>query len=134
MPKQNSMSIWWRGSGWANNYPALLAKLDSLSPSSDNTMMEIIKSSVFAEWLSGLRDYTALAKITTRLDRVQNGNIGVCKSVGNGVTEMKIDYGPGYRIYFLRRGDELIILLAGGDKSTQKADIVKAKQISVLYK
>mgnify|MGYP006328784165 FL=1 len=96
--------------------------------------MEIIKSSVFADWLGGLRDYSALAKIVARLDRVQYGNIGVCNSVGHGVSEMKIDYGPGYRIYFLKRGDELIILLAGGDKSSQKADIVKAKQISVLYK
>ena len=96
--------------------------------------MEIIKSSVFAEWLGGLRDYVALAKITARLDRVENGNIGICKSVGNGVSEMKIDYGPGYRIYFLKRGDALIVLLAGGDKSSQKADITKAKQISMLYK
>ncbi len=115
-------------------HSAHLNGLDSLSPSGDNIAMEIIKSNVFAEWLGGLRDYVALAKITTRLDRVQNGNIGVCRSVGNGVSEMKIDYGPGYRIYFLKRGDELIVLLAGGDKSTQKADIVKAKQLSVLYK
>jgi putative addiction module killer protein len=79
------------------------------------------------DWLSGLRDKEGRATIRTRLNRVQNGNLSNCKSVGDGVHELKIDLGPGYRVYFGTDGDS-IILLYGGDKDTQVRDIVKAKQ------
>ncbi|MFN6496128.1 MAG: type II toxin-antitoxin system RelE/ParE family toxin [Nostoc sp. DedQUE01] len=83
---------------------------------------------VFDEWLDSLRDRRAKAKIRTRLDRVEDGNLGDCKSVGEGVCELRIDYGPGYRIYFGQEGITIIILLCGGDKSTQEQDIVKAQE------
>ncbi|MFN6470827.1 MAG: type II toxin-antitoxin system RelE/ParE family toxin [Nostoc sp. SerVER01] len=83
---------------------------------------------VFDEWLDTLRDRRAKAKIRARLDRVEDGNLGDCKSVGEGVWELRIDYGPGYRIYFGQEGITVIILLCGGDKSTQEQDIVKAQE------
>lgn len=79
------------------------------------------------DWLTGLRDKEGRATIRTRLNRVQNGNLSNCRSVGDGVHELKIDFGPGYRVYFAADGDS-IILLYGGDKSTQVRDIVKAKE------
>ncbi|MDZ8081762.1 MAG: type II toxin-antitoxin system RelE/ParE family toxin [Nostoc sp. DcaGUA01] len=83
---------------------------------------------VFDRWLDSLRDSRTKAKIRARLDRVEDGNLGDCKSVGEGVCELKIDYGPGYRIYFGQEGITIIILLCGGDKSTQEQDIVKAQE------
>ncbi|MFN6514517.1 MAG: type II toxin-antitoxin system RelE/ParE family toxin [Nostoc sp. CreGUA01] len=83
---------------------------------------------VFDEWLDSLRDRRAKAKIRARLDRVEDGNLGDCKSVGEGICELRIDYGPGYRIYFGQEGITIIILLCGGDKSTQEQDIVKAQE------
>ncbi|RCJ20666.1 addiction module protein [Nostoc sp. ATCC 43529] len=83
---------------------------------------------VFDEWLDSLRDKRTKAKIRARLDRVEDGNLGDCKSVGEGVCELRIDYGPGYRIYFGQEGITIIILLCGGDKSTQEQDIVKAQE------
>ena len=83
---------------------------------------------IFDEWLDSLRDIRAKAKIRARLDRVEDGNLGDCKSVGEGVFELRIDYGPGYRIYFGQEGITIIILLCGGDKSTQKQDIDKAQE------
>ena len=74
---------------------------------------------IFDEWLDSLRDRRAKAKIRARLDRVEDGNLGDCKPVGEGVFELRIDYGPGYRIYFGQEGITIIILLCGGDKSTQ---------------
>ena len=85
---------------------------------------------VFQAWLDHLADAAAVARIIARLDRVQNGNFGDCKPVGNGVWELRIDYGPGYRMYFRRRGNEIIILLCGGDKSKQAADIKTAKRLA----
>ncbi|MHB1184864.1 MAG: type II toxin-antitoxin system RelE/ParE family toxin [Desulfobulbia bacterium] len=81
----------------------------------------------FRDWLYGLRDRAAFARITVRLDRVELGNFGLCKSVGNGVFELKIDYGPGYRVYCAISGKTVVLLLLGGDKSTQVKDIETAK-------
>lgn len=86
-------------------------------------MIEIRQSKVFAAWFAGLRDRQARSRITIRLRRFSLGNPGDVKSVGGGVSEMRIDYGPGYRVYFARRGETVIILLCGGDKRTQSRDI-----------
>jgi putative addiction module killer protein len=83
----------------------------------------------FKDWLEELRDVTARARIRVRLDRARLGNLGDNRSVGEGVHELRIDYGPGYRIYFAIEGNRLILLLLGGDKSTQGKDIAKAKEL-----
>ena len=93
-------------------------------------MIEVRQTEVFAKWLVGLRDLRARARIQARIDRLESGNAGDAKPVGEGVSEMRIDYGPGYRIYFVHRGAELIILLAGGDKSSQSKDIRKALNLA----
>lgn len=82
-------------------------------------MIEIRKTDVFAQWLDGLRDIQARARVQARIERLAAGNSGDVEPVGEGVSELRINYGPGYRVYFKKRGRELIILLAGGDKSTQ---------------
>jgi len=79
------------------------------------------------EWLDGLKDVSARAKIRIRLDRARLGNLGDSRSVGVGVYELKVDYGPGYRVYFAHEGERIILLLMGGDKSTQAKDIARAK-------
>jgi len=84
--------------------------------------------SPFSEWRDSLRDRRARAKIRARLDRVEEGNLGDYKSVGQGVFELRIDYGSGYRLYFGQEGSTIIILLCGGDKSTQAQDIRKAQE------
>lgn len=88
---------------------------------------ELAETLVFSEWLGSLRDRRARAKVLDRLERASNGNFGDCKSVKGGVSEMRIDHGPGYRVYFFQRGNELVILLCGGDKRTQVTDIAQAK-------
>ena len=93
-------------------------------------IIEVRQTTCFATWLAGLRDDRARARILKRLDRAGNGNLGDIASVGVGVLEMRIFYGPGYRVYFVHRGAELIILLCGGDKSTQAADISEAKTMA----
>ena len=95
--------------------------------------MRLQQTSEFAEWLSGLRDRVAQARISSMLARVAHtGHLGDVKSVGDGVSEMRFFFGPGYRVYFMRRGEEVILLLAGGDKSTQQRDIEKAKELAAL--
>lgn len=84
----------------------------------------------FADWLKGLQDRTARARITKRLMRIPDGNLGDVRPVGGGISELRIHYGPGYRVYFEQRGLVLIILLCGGDKGTQRADIEEAKRIA----
>ena len=84
-------------------------------------------------WLAGLRDRQARSRIRIRLDRLEEGNPGANKSVGEGVYEMKIDYGPGYRVYFASRGEQLVLLLCGGDKTTQQSDIAKAQKYWADY-
>ena len=81
-------------------------------------------------WFAGLRDREARARITVRIRRLSLGNPGDVTPVGGGVSEMRIDYGPGYRVYFVRRGDTLIVLLAGGDKGTQARDISTALKLA----
>lgn len=93
-------------------------------------MLEVRKTTVFARWLLGLRDIRARARIEARIDRLALGNPGDVKPVGGGVSELRIDYGPGYRVYFVRQGDRLIILLCGGDKATQSGDIRSAKAMA----
>ncbi|MDN5940372.1 MAG: type II toxin-antitoxin system RelE/ParE family toxin [Nitrospira sp.] len=82
----------------------------------------------FSEWLASLRDRKVRAKIRVRLDRVGLGNLGDCRSVGEGVQKLRIDYGPGYRVYFGQVGSKIVLLLCGGDKTTQTKDLEQAKQ------
>ena len=89
-------------------------------------MVEIRKTDLFADWLDGLNDIRARSRILARIERLAAGNPGDAKPVGEGVAEMRIDYGPGYRVYYKRQGQKLIILLAGGDKRTQARDIKTA--------
>ena len=93
-------------------------------------MPEIRKTAVFAQWLDGLRDLQARARVQARIARLEAGNVGDAKPVGEGVSELRINYGPGYRVYFTRHGRELVVLLAGGDKRTQSADIKTALQLA----
>ncbi len=96
--------------------------------------MRIVRSDEFDSWLRKLRDGRARARVEARILRLSLGNPGDAKSVGEGVSEMKIDYGPGYRVYFIQRGEELVVLLCGGDKSTQDDDIRQAKAIARRWK
>ena len=93
-------------------------------------MVEIVRSDTFDGWLRGLRDRQARARILVRIDRLAAGNPGDIKPVGGGVSEIRIDYGPGYRLYLMQKGTVLVVLLAGGEKSTQAADIARAKAIA----
>ena len=93
-------------------------------------MNRFIRSSDFDAWLSGLADINAKTRILARLQSAIHGNFGDCESVGEGVSEMRIHLGAGYRVYYTRTGKVIYILLAGGDKSTQNKDIVKAKRLA----
>jgi len=93
-------------------------------------MIEVRKTEVFERWFTGLRDRSAVARIKSRIDRLQLGLLGDARFVGEGVSEMRIDYGPGYRVYFAKRGTKALILLAGGDKRTQSRDIEKAIELA----
>jgi putative addiction module killer protein len=93
-------------------------------------MIELRKTEAFAKWIDGLQDLRARARILVRIERLATGNPGDVKPVGEGVSEMRIDYGPGYRVYFKKIGQKVIILLAGGDKKTQSKDIKIALGLS----
>lgn len=97
-------------------------------------MLEILKSQTFDAWLSGLRDRQARAKVQARITRLALGNPGDVKPVGSGLSEMRIDFGPGYRVYYMQRGPIVIVLLCGGDKRTQATDIKRAQQIAKDWK
>jgi putative addiction module killer protein len=86
-------------------------------------MIEIRKTENYVKWIDNLRDHQARARVLARIERLALGNTGDVKPVGEGVSELRIDFGPGYRVYFTKRGREIVILLAGGDKSTQTSDI-----------
>jgi len=93
-------------------------------------MIEVRTTEAFDKWLLSLRDRKAKARIQARIDRVETGNFGDVSPVGEGVSELRIFYGPGYRVYFVKQNSVVVILLSGGDKSTQQADIAKAKEIA----
>ena len=90
-------------------------------------MIEVRRTAEFDQWINDLRDHVARARIMIRIDRLALGNPGDVKPVGEGISELRIAHGPGYRVYFMQRGDVVVILLCGGDKSTQSRDIAKAK-------
>ena len=93
-------------------------------------MIEIRKTETFAKWLDGLHDIRARARILVRIERIAAGNPGDVKPVGGGISELRIDYGPGYRVYYKKLGQKVVILLAGGDKSTQARDIKTALRLA----
>jgi putative addiction module killer protein len=93
-------------------------------------MFEVLKSREFDNWLDRLADKQGKAKITARVQRLEQGNPGQVRPVGAGISEMKIDFGPGYRVYFKQTDRTIILILCGGDKSTQTKDIMRAKQIA----
>ena len=92
-------------------------------------MLEIRKTDTYAHWIDNLHDLQARARVQVRIERLAAGNPGDVRPVGEGVSELRIDYGPGYRVYFAKRGREVVILLAGGDKTTQAADIKLALRL-----
>ena len=93
-------------------------------------MINVLTTDTFDTWFASLKDKRAATRIQARIDRAEDGNFGDCSPVGEGVSEMRIHYGPGYRVYFVQRGIELVILLAGGDKATQSKDIKTALQLA----
>ena len=96
-------------------------------------MLELVKSTTFDAWFRGLRDVRAKARIAARLDRVADGHFGDVKPAGHGISELRIDYGPGYRVYFIQRRSVLVVVLAGGDKRTQQVDIKTAQRIAIEW-
>ena len=93
-------------------------------------MLEVQQTKIFEAWIDGVKDMRAVARIEMRLRRLSIGLLGDAKSLGDGVSEMRVDYGPGYRLYFTRRGERIVILLCGGDKKRQSDDIARAKQLA----
>jgi len=93
-------------------------------------MVEVRQTQEFAAWLHRLRDANAVARIVARIRRMEIGNPGDAKSVGQGIIEMRVDYGPGYRIYYVNRGAQIVVLLCGGDKRTQQQDIKRAQKLA----
>jgi putative addiction module killer protein len=93
-------------------------------------MIEVRQTEVFASWFANSRDRKAKALVQVRIDRMEVGNFGDVAPVGQGISEMRIAYGPGYRVYFVQKGPIIVILLCGGDKSSQSSDIIKAKAIA----
>jgi putative addiction module killer protein len=97
-------------------------------------MIEVRETDTFKKWFSSLKDKRAKARIDVRIKRISLGNFGDVEPVGNGVSELRIDYGAGYRVYFVKRGNIIVILLCGGDKSTQSKDIQKAHELAQRLK
>ena len=97
-------------------------------------MVDVVRSSTFDRWLRKLKDRRAAARVLVRVQRLAAGNPGDVKPVGGGISELRIDYGPGYRVYYLHEGDRLILLLCGGDKSSQSADISTAHEIAQQWR
>lgn len=97
-------------------------------------MIEILKTQAFSDWFSALRDRQAQRRIQARIDRLAVGGFGNAKRLTSSVSELKVDYGPGYRVYFTQRGPVVVILLCGGDKGTQDADIKRAEKLAAALK
>lgn len=95
--------------------------------------LQVVQSAEFRRWIAGLRDHRARARIFKRIDLLSLGHLGDAKSVGGGVSELRLDFGPGYRLYFARRGERLILLAYGGDKSRQRHDIARAREIAAAW-
>lgn len=95
--------------------------------------IEVHQTRTYARWFASLRDERAKARVLARVRRLSFGNFGDAKSVGGGVSELRIDYGPGYRLYFARRGTALVLLLTGGDKARQWADIAEARDLAAQW-
>jgi putative addiction module killer protein len=95
-------------------------------------MTEVRQTAEFARWLRRLADPGAVARIVARIRRLELGNLGDRKSLGGGLMELRIDHGPGYRVYFIQRGTEIVILLCGGDKRTQRKDIARARDLAEM--
>ena len=93
-------------------------------------MLEVRQTAMYADWFSSLRDRATKSRIDIRIRRLSLGNPGDVKPVGEGVSELRVDYGPGYRVYFIRKADLYVVLLVGGDKSSQAVDISKAKALA----
>lgn len=93
-------------------------------------MFEIYSTKIFRAWIDDLRDRRAVTRIFARIARAEEGNLGDVKPVGEGISEMRIHYGPGYRVYFARRGEVILLLLCGGDKDSQASDIAEAKRLT----
>ncbi|NHT78168.1 type II toxin-antitoxin system RelE/ParE family toxin [Rhizobiaceae bacterium CRRU44] len=93
-------------------------------------MIEVRQTSVFAKWVGDLRDQNAVARIVMRIRRMETGNFGDVKPVGEGISELRIPYGPGYRVYFVQQGRQVVILLCGGNKSSQARDVVEARRLA----
>lgn len=106
-----------------------MATLLVVSKVIQSTMYTFIRSPEFSDWMDRLKDPVGKARIILRIESAMRGNFGDCDSVGDGISEMRIHYGPGYRVYFTRRGQTIYWLLLGGDKSTQKRDIKRAKAL-----
>ncbi len=100
----------------------------------NTTMYTILRSATFDRWLGRLRDRHVVNRIVARLLAAEDGHLGDVRSVGDGVSEMRIQHGPGYRVYFITRGAELIVLLCGGDKDSQRRDIERAKRMATEWR
>ena len=96
-------------------------------------MIEVRQTAEYEKWFESLRDRTARVRVDIRIRRLSLGNLGTVEPVGEGVSELKIDYGPGYRVYFVQHGSHYVLLLVGGDKSTQARDIRRAKELARKY-
>jgi putative addiction module killer protein len=96
--------------------------------------MRVEETEVYRAWINGLKDRAGRARIQVRVDRLVHGNAGQCRALSEGISELKIDFGPGYRVYYMQRGSRLILLLAGGDKSSQRKDIVLALSLARNFK
>lgn len=100
----------------------------------NRTVFRVVETDEFQQWISSLRDRQARDRINTRLTRVRQGNFGDTDSVGGGLSEMRIHYGPGYRLYFMREGMTVVVLLCGGDKDTQSSDIRRARRLAADWR
>jgi putative addiction module killer protein len=97
-------------------------------------VVKVVRSSTFDQWLRGLKDRQAAARVQVRIDRLADGNPGDVKPVGSGVSELRISYGPGYRVFYIKKGEILVVLLCGGDKASQSKDIDTAQRIATEWR